>query len=636
MILCYNARVKRFFDLCNNTVWNAPVHKGYFVYGIFYFNENKKDFMKNKTILKDFLHYVFLNIAGQMAYSCYTLADTFFVSSKLGANGLTALNLAFPVFCLISGTGLMIGMGGGTNYSISKSRRKSKKANQVFSNAVYLTAFFSVLFFLTGIFFSEKIVKLLGADNTVFSVTNTYLKVMLLFAPAFLTNNLLQCFVRNDGAPSLSMAAMVTGSLSNVVLDYIFIFPLDMGILGAILATGLAPVISILILSTYFIRKKNAFHFRKIPLFEPELTEILSSGVPPFVTEAASGIVMFVFNFIILRLEGNVGVAAFSIITVISLVVVAIYTGLSQGIQPIISLNYGSGHLSAVKTILNYAMTTAFLISGVIYAAIFFNAPWLVCIFNAERNDVLQGFAVTGLKMYFLACPFIGFNIVAATYFISTERPRPAQIISLLRGFFILVPMAFLLSAIWKMTGVWCAYPLTECMVALIGTGFFFMTKIRQLQSPSRCMHVSKPRPRPLYPQIHALSFGLLCPQIHAPASGHQRCRNCNAQETRGDRQPVGTRHIVQTTEDSIKRRSQKSSCHGNIGIYFSVNLSCPEPAAENRHHHRRKRQSNPIEKGSGHRLGAASRKQQQMAKSGYGAGKEEDLNHAETVAGPA
>lgn len=434
--------------------------------------------MKNtKSMFQDFVKYVWLNILGQMAYSCYTLADTFFVSASLGANGLTALNLAFPVFCLLNGTGLMVGMGGGTRYAIAKSRGETEKANWVFTNAVYMVVCFAVLFVLLGLFMSGALVKVLGADYTVFPMTNTYLKVMLLFAPAFLTNNLLQCFVRNDGRPSLSMAAMISGSLSNIILDYLFIFPFRMGIFGAILATGFAPVISIAVLSLYFIRKKNGFHFIKSAPNMRRVLEIISNGIPPFVTELSSGIVMFLFNFIILRLEGNIGVAAFGIITVISLVVVAIYTGLSQGIQPIISVSHGTGNRAGVKTILKYAMVTVLLLSGVIYAAIFFGASELAFIFNNERNQILQTLAVTGLKLYFLSCPFIGFNIVTATYFTSTERPHPAQIISFLRGLFVLVPVAFLLSSVLKMTGVWLAYPITECAVAMVGAAFYISTK---------------------------------------------------------------------------------------------------------------------------------------------------------------
>lgn len=154
--------------------------------------------MRSKALFKDFSKYVSLSVLGQIALSCYTLSDTFFVSAKLGADGLTALNLAFPIFCILNGTGLMIGMGGGTKYSIYRSREESGKADRIFTNAIYLAALFACIFATAGAFFSEHIVKFLGADETLLDMTNTYAKVMLLFAPAFLLNNLLQCFVRND------------------------------------------------------------------------------------------------------------------------------------------------------------------------------------------------------------------------------------------------------------------------------------------------------------------------------------------------------------------------------------------------------------------------------------------------------
>ena len=436
--------------------------------------------MESKALFREFAKYVSLSILGQIALSCYTLADTFFVSAKLGTDGLTALNLAFPIFCILNGIGLMIGMGGGTKYSIYRSRKDQDKANRVFTNAIYIAIGFALVFVLLGAFLSQPIVKLLGANEEMVELTNTYAKVMLLFAPAFLLNNLLQCFVRNDGHPSLSMAAMITGSLSNVLLDYIFIFPLNMGIFGAILATGLSPVISILVLSPYFITRKNNFHFAKCSLKGWCLKEILSSGFSPFLTEATSGVVMFLFNFIILRISGNIGVAAFGVVTVISLVVIAMYTGLFQGAQPVLSNNHGEEKPENVKTVLRYSMITALILSCLIYGIIFFGASGITSIFNAEKNQTLQSLAEAGLKFYFIACPFIGFNIVLATYFISTERPLFAQIISLCRGIVVLVPTAFLLSFLFGMTGVWCAYPVSEGIVAAIGVALYLIAKNAQ------------------------------------------------------------------------------------------------------------------------------------------------------------
>lgn len=423
----------------------------------------------NAGRIKNFIKYSSFNVLGMIGLSCYILADTFFVSKGLGTNGLAALNLAIPVYSFIHGSGLMIGMGAATKYSIQRSRKENDTANRTFTNAVYLAVVFAVLFMFIGIFFSGNIASAFGADENVFDMARTYLQVILLFSPAFLMNNVLLCFVRNDGAPQLSMAAMICGSLSNVVLDWVFIFPCHMGIFGAVFATGLAPVISMMILSVHFIKKKNGFTLTKCrPQFRTA-GRILSCGVPSLVTEVSSGVVMIVFNSIILNLEGNVGVAAYGVIANLSLVVIAVYTGIAQGIQPIVSRSYGMKKYDEVSAYLRYAVMTMLLFSAVIYAAVFFFASQITSVFNSENNSVLQNIASDGLRLYFIACPFAGFNVILSIYFTSTEYAAPAHIISLLRGFIIIIPMAFLLSHILKINGVWLAFPATEFLVCVTG-----------------------------------------------------------------------------------------------------------------------------------------------------------------------
>ena len=430
--------------------------------------------MENKLYFREFLKYSSLNVLGMIALSCYILADTFFVSKALGADGLAALNLAIPVYSFINGSGLMIGMGGGIKYSIAKSQGAAQRADQTFTNSAVLTAVIAACFFLTGLLASGSLALLLGADGTVYEMTRTYLQVILLFAPMFMTNNLLLCFMRNDGAPQLSMAAMITGSLSNVVLDYVFMFPFGMGIFGAVLATGMAPVISILVLSPYLFRRKNQFHLRKCRISGKLALGIFSSGLPSLITEVSSGIVMIVFNTIILGIAGNIGVAAYGVIANLSLVVMSIYTGISQGIQPLLSSGYGTGNRKKTQSVLRYALVSAVLISVVVYVCVFFGADPIAAVFNSEQNATLQRIAVTGLKIYFTACVFAGFNIILSVYFTSTENALPAHIISILRGFVVIIPMAFLLSAAAELTGVWAAFPATELIVSLIGAGLFF------------------------------------------------------------------------------------------------------------------------------------------------------------------
>lgn len=425
--------------------------------------------MGRRSCLRDFSRYTMLSVLGTLGVSCYILADTFFVSRGLGADGLTALNLAIPIYSFIHGTGLMLGMGGATKFSISKSQKKKEEANQIYTNIIYLAILFSAVFFLLGFFFSKPLSILLGADRSVREMTDTYLRWLLLFSPAFIMNNVLLCFVRNDESPQLSMGAMLIGSFSNIGLDYIFIFPLQMGIFGAVFATGLSPVISIAFLSPHWIRKKNTFHLSRAKMKPFIIRQELSLGLPSLIAQASSGIVMIIFNFIILSLEGNTGVAAYGVIANISLVIVAVYTGIAQGVQPLISAFYGTGDRRQARTVLRYSIITMLAVSCVAYLCIFVFAQPIAAVFNSGDNMELQRIAVSGLKLYFLCSIFAGYNIILSMFFTSTEKVLPAHILSLLRGFILIIPMAFLLSVLWGMTGIWLVYPATELLVALLG-----------------------------------------------------------------------------------------------------------------------------------------------------------------------
>ena len=440
----------------------------------------------NTSTFREFARYASLNVLGMLGLSCYILADTFFISLGLGADGLAALNLAIPIYSFINGSGLMIGMGGGTRYSILKSQNSHEEANRAFTNVLYLAVIPALCFFLIGLFFPGTIARLFGAQGTVLQMTTLYLRVVLLFSPAFLANNILLCFVRNDGAPHLSMAAMVGGSLSNVLLDWVFIFPCAMGIFGAAFATGVAPIISMAILSPHFFRRKNQFQPVRCKPKVRLMGRILSSGVPSLITELSSGIVIIVFNALILNLEGTVGVAAYGVIANLSLVVIAIYTGIAQGIQPILSRDYGRGNKKMLFSILRYAMISMLGLSVLIYGGVLLFAPQIAAAFNSEGNPTLQEIATQGLKLYFIACPFAGFNVVLSMFFTSTERPLPAHIISLLRGFFLILPLAVAFSLLWKMTGIWCAFPATEFLVALLSVGLFLRFRSKSVSKQTK------------------------------------------------------------------------------------------------------------------------------------------------------
>lgn len=421
--------------------------------------------LKRKENITEFFKYASLNILGMIGLSCYILADTFFVSRAMGTKGLAALNIALPIFNLMFGCGLMFGMGGSIKFSIAK-ENDAATANRYFTDSVKMGAAASLIFIILGLTYADGMARLLGANGDIIPLTTEYLRTVMMFAPMFIGNNMMQCFVRNDKNPKLAMLAMLIGSLANVVLDYLFMFPLGMGMFGAALATGVAPVIGLCIQSVHIIKGQNSFRAVRARFKPRRASEILALGIPSLVTELSSGIVILVFNIIILNLSGNTGVAAYGIIANVSLVVISVFTGVAQGSQPLVSAAFGSKNGEEVRLYSRLATITAVLIAAAIYAITAFGAEPITSVFNSEGNAELKAIAVTGIRIYFSGVVFAAFNMIKSVLFAATERAVPAHIISLMRGIVVIVPMAYLLSYMFGMTGVWLAFPTTEIVTA--------------------------------------------------------------------------------------------------------------------------------------------------------------------------
>lgn len=418
--------------------------------------------MKKHGVLKTFARYVSLNVAAMIGLSCYILADTFFISAKMGANGLAALNLAIPAYNFVNGIGLMIGIGGATRYAICRAREEKEEANQIFTHAVLFGIFSGILFLLVGIFFSHPLSQLLGGEGEILEMTTVYLRTLLSFSPMFILNNILVAFVRNDGWPNYSMTAMLLGSGFNIVMDYVLVFPCGLGIFGAALATGFSPIVSMLFLGVTVLRKKRQFHLVRTSWQWGKVRQIGALGLSSLITEISTGIVMILFNLVILRLQGNLGVAAYGIIANLALVGTAVFTGVAQGSQPVISTYYGKGDHSGVRTVLKMAAVTAIGLALLLNLAVWLFPEPIVAAFNGEGDPVLAGLALRGLPIYFAGFFLAGLNVVLAAILSAVEKPGGAFLVAILRGGAASLPLLFLLAAIWGMDGVWLSFPAAE------------------------------------------------------------------------------------------------------------------------------------------------------------------------------
>lgn len=411
--------------------------------------------------------YIVSNLIAMTGLSCYVLADTFFISVAQGANGITALNLALPVYGLMFAIGSMLGVGSATRYSLSRAVGWGDE-DRYFSGSALGALAASVPFVLLGLFATDGVLLILGADATILAIGRSYMRIALCCAPFFMLNYTCTAFVRNDGAPTVAMAATLTSGLFNILFDYIFMFPMRMGMVGAALATGLSPLVSMGVCLVHYLSPKNNVRFVWAVPSLRRLAASCSLGVAAFVGEISGAVTTLVFNFLLLGLGGNVTVAAYGVIANVALVATALFNGVSQGLQPLASAAHGAGDQEGEAWLLRRCLQIAAVLAIALVAAVLLLAEPLVAAFNSEGSAQLAAYAVPGIRLYFLGFLLACFNIVRAGYFGAVDMGRESAVIALSRGVVSIVLFAVLLAALWGVTGVWLAFPVSEGFTLLI------------------------------------------------------------------------------------------------------------------------------------------------------------------------
>lgn len=440
-------------------IWQPPIFD----------KKQEETFVKKKSLYQ----YIAPNILAMVGMSCYILADTFFIATSQGTNGITALNLALPIYGLIFAIGSMIGTGSAIRYTLAKATGQ-QEAKKYFSNALIWDAIVSVIFIAAGLFFPGQVMRVMGADAVIEAIGIPYIRIVLCFTPFFMMNYAFTAFVRNDNAPHIAMAATLLSSLFNIVFDYVFMFPLGMGMTGAALATAVSPIVSILICMVHYLSPKSsvAFHF-----MVPSVKMLISScslGVVAFVGEIASAVTTMVFNFVLLGLDGNTAVAAYGVIANTALVGTAIFNGVSQGLQPLASEAHARGEEHEKHQILIKSIVTGIILSIVLIGGVWFFASDITSAFNSEHSAQLAAYAIPGIRIYFIGFFAAGINIICAGFLSATDHAKESSIVAISRGIIAIIIFALVLPTFLGITGVWLAFPAAEAVTLLLA---IFMTK---------------------------------------------------------------------------------------------------------------------------------------------------------------
>ncbi len=414
-----------------------------------------------------FFRYAVPQMIGLLFNSVYTIVDGVFIGNRLGREAMAAAAVAVPLIEILISLSLAVASGADVLFATHLQLQEKEKARTIFNTAVWALAAAGLLIAAAGSLFLRPLAQLLGATPDILEQSAAYLWYIVTFAPFQLFSFLLGGMARNDGRPRLAMAAMILGAASNIVLDYVFMYPLNMGIGGAALATALGPIFSVLVLLPHFLRRRGALYFQPCrPAFRA-VRMILLRGFPSFIMEFSIGMVTFFYNFAITRYGyGEIGLASYLLIGYLMLIVLTLFLGMAEGLQPVFS-HFMAADQAEKNLAPRRFSTVAFVGTGMIcHGLILLSARPFFSIFAPEDME-LAAFASTRASAYFWGFPLAGFNILMISFWQSTQQTGKAVVISLLRSVLLLpillwsVPMAFGRAAIWLCHSL--AEALTAC-----------------------------------------------------------------------------------------------------------------------------------------------------------------------------
>lgn len=434
---------------------------------------NKKEMLGSEKISILFIKYLTPSVIGLIVIALYGIIDGMFVGIGVGRDGLAAINIGYPIINLANALALMFGVGGATLISIYTKTKKFK--NACFSYLIYLNIFFYILIILTVFIFRDSLIKFMGANSYLSSYVKAYLYPTAGGIIFIMLSTSLSIIVRNNGSPVYSFISMTTGAVTNIFLDWLLVIKYNYGLSGAAFATITGQFFTFLLLVIYFHKRKNEFQIINKYFNSKILFKIFSIGFSSFIIEFAIAFIIVIFNRVFMKYGGEIAVAAYSVIGYIFYMFRMIYAGIAQGIQPIVSYNYGIGNTKRMLKTYFLAHKISFVISilNLIIINVFSNE--IVSFFS--RDQELIELAVEGNKIYSMAVLFVGINLINTMYLQSKNSPKYAITISMSRSVIFIIIYIVILPPILGMKGIWLAFPLADMTTTLFT--WLFRKKIK-------------------------------------------------------------------------------------------------------------------------------------------------------------
>lgn len=416
--------------------------------------------------VKKVVKYVLPTMLSNVCFFLFTIVDGIFVGRGVGTNGLGAVNLVLPFTMIVAALFMLINIGGVTIFAISLGRGDTENANKVFRHGLILLGIVAAILSLIGVFFTNPVCTLLGANETFHQLSVDYLFWYSLFVIPSGFSMGLQNYCRNDGAPGLVGIAVIISTAFNILGDWLLIFPFSMGTKGAAIATGVSQVIALLIMLTHFIRKDGILRFGKTKLESVVFKDIGIHGLPEGIGQLATPVMTLCMNLVLVNMIGDIGVNAFSVISYVASFTVAVFLGTSEGLQPLFGQSYGAKNEKDLKFYFKTGILTNFFGSIIVTVLIILLSRSICTMFGAD--PVTLEYTLKVLPLYSWGFIIMAFNVMISAYLYSTERSTQAVIINFLRSIVINAGIILTLPKIAGANIIWFTFGIYEIIVLVI------------------------------------------------------------------------------------------------------------------------------------------------------------------------
>lgn len=416
------------------------------------------------------LQYSIPAIIGMVVNALYNIVDRMFIGNipDIGSLAITGVGITMPIMTIVLAFGMLIGIGTTANISLNLGKGNRTTAEKLLGNAFTLSIIVGLAIAITGTFFANPILTLFGASENTLFYAKEYIGIILLGCTFNILSFALNSTVRADGNPKMSSITMVIGCGANIILDYLFIFVLNLGVKGAALATIISQAITFFIILYYYTAGNSNLKLKieNFKLKKHLVTMTFAIGIAPFATQIANSLVQVIANNALKTYGSDLAIGAMTVISSLNIIFMMPIFGINQGCQPIIGFNYGAKKYERAKEAFKYATIAACVICIIGFISIQCFPTQIISLFNNDPE--LTTLAIKGIRIYLLMMPIVGINIVATSYYQSIGKAKISMFVSLLRQVILLIPFTIILPKFIGLDGVWAAGACADSLSVII------------------------------------------------------------------------------------------------------------------------------------------------------------------------